>query len=166
MVSQEDTRTDGRFVPGPVLLDFATSKAALGKARVALAKGEKLKDNCAIDAAGYPTNEPSCMFPEGKHVASFGRDAGRGSLCPLGDDVGYKGSGLAVMCELLAGALGGQGRFTNQDENPRRGGIINNMFSILIDASHIVSGHLTMEAFLRLVSSRFVSLACVKYNAG
>ena len=30
------------------------------------------------------------MFPEGKHVASFGRDAGRGSLCPLGDDVGYK----------------------------------------------------------------------------
>ena len=127
-----------RIVPNPVLLDMATSKAALGKARMAMQKGEMLRENSAIDAEGNPTRDPKCMFPEGKHVASFGRDAGRGSLCPVGDDVGYKGSGLAVMCELFAGALGGQGNFTNQDKNPRQGGIINNMFSILIDPQHLV----------------------------
>ena len=138
---------NGRFVPHPVLLDFATSKAALGKARVAMAKGEKLRANSAIDAEGRPTTDPSVMFPSGRHTASFGRDAGRGSLCPVGDDVGYKGSGLAVMCEMLAGALGGLGHFTNQDQNPRQGGIINNMFSVLIDPQHLVRHDATHNAF-------------------
>jgi uncharacterized oxidoreductase len=52
----------------------------------------------------------------------------RGALMPMGE---HKGSGLAIMCELLAGALTG-GR-TIQPAHPRAGGIINNMLSVIID---------------------------------
>ena len=43
----------------------------------------------------------------------------------------HKGSGLAIMCELLAGAL--TGGWTAQPGHPQAGGIINNMLSVIID---------------------------------
>ena len=52
----------------------------------------------------------------------------RGALMPMGE---HKGSGLAIMCELLAGAL--TGARTIQPAHPRAGGIINNMLSVIID---------------------------------
>ena len=51
-----------------------------------------------------------------------------GALIAMGE---HKGSGLAIMCELLAGALTG-GR-TVQPAHPQAGGIINNMLSVIID---------------------------------
>ena len=63
--------TAERFVPHTILLDFATSKTALGKARVALGKGETLRANSAIDADGMPTEDPSVMFPSGRHTVRF-----------------------------------------------------------------------------------------------
>ena len=51
-----------------------------------------------------------------------------GALVAMGE---HKGSGLAIMCELLAGALTG-GR-TAQPAHPQAGGIINNMLSVIID---------------------------------
>ena len=109
-------------VPGsattePVLLDMATSGVASGKVRVAFNKGERLKDGLLIDADGRPTNDPAVRM----------RDP-RGALLPFG---AHKGSGLALICELLAGGLSGGG--TIQPGNPRRGGIINNMFAVVID---------------------------------
>jgi uncharacterized oxidoreductase len=52
----------------------------------------------------------------------------RGALIAMGE---HKGSGLAILCELLAGALAG-GR-TIQPAHPQEGGIINNMLSVIID---------------------------------
>ena len=49
-------------------------------------------------------------------------------LLPFG---GHKGYALAVVTELLAGALSGGP--TIQPGNPRLGGVINNMFTVLID---------------------------------
>jgi hydroxycarboxylate dehydrogenase B len=103
---------------GPaVVLDMATSKIAIGKARVARNKGVEVPEDSLLDAAGRPTRDPAVMFQEP-----------RGALIPMGE---HKGSGLAIMCELLAGALTG-GR-TAQPAHPQAGGIINNMLSVITD---------------------------------
>jgi uncharacterized oxidoreductase len=103
---------------GPaVLLDMATSKIAIGKARVARNRGVPVPEDSLLDAAGRPTRDAAVMFEEP-----------RGALIPMGE---HKGSGLAIICELLAGALIG-GR-TIQPAHPRAGGIINNMLSVIID---------------------------------
>jgi hydroxycarboxylate dehydrogenase B len=101
----------------PVVLDMATSKIAIGKARVAKNKGVEAPADSLLDAAGRATRDPGVMFQEP-----------RGALIPMGE---HKGSGLAIMCELLAGAL--TGGWTIQPGHPRAGGIINNMLSVIID---------------------------------
>tara|TARA_R110000787_G_scaffold12873_1_gene41148 strand:+ start:512 stop:1579 length:1068 start_codon:yes stop_codon:yes gene_type:complete len=114
-------------VPGtentpPTLLDMATSRIAMGKARVAMSKGEPLADGMVVDARGAPTTDPAVMYREP-----------RGALLPFGE---HKGSGLALMCELLAGGLSGGG--TIQPANPRSHSIVNNMFTILVDPARLV----------------------------
>jgi len=103
---------------GPaLLLDMATSKIAIGKARVARNTGVPAPEDSLLDPAGRPTRDPTVMFQEP-----------RGALVAMGE---HKGSGLAILCELLAGALTG-GR-TAQPAHPQEGGIINNMLSVIID---------------------------------
>tara|TARA_B000000441_G_scaffold116080_1_gene87958 strand:+ start:106 stop:783 length:678 start_codon:yes stop_codon:yes gene_type:complete len=110
---------DGR--PG-FLLDMATSIIAGGKARVAANKGVKVPPNTIIDVDGNLTDDPNAFWytdPTGKRG---------GALVAFGD---HKGSGLAVMCELLSAALiGGE---TAHPKNARDGRIINNMLSVIID---------------------------------
>ena len=101
----------------PFVLDFATSQIAMGKVRVAHNEGRKMAPGTLIDSHGAPTTDPAVVFGE-----PFG------SILPFG---GHKGSGLAVMCELLGGVLSGGP--TNQSTAPRRGGIINNLLAIFID---------------------------------
>jgi uncharacterized oxidoreductase len=101
-----------------VVLDMATSRIAIGKARVACNKGEAVPDDSVLDADGRPTRDPAVMFRKPQ-----------GALVSMGE---HKGSGLAIICELLAGALTG-GR-TAQPGHPQAGGIINNMLSVVIDA--------------------------------
>jgi len=105
-----------------VLLDMATSKIALGKARVAMSKGVDVPENSVLDPQGNPTNDPNVLFQEDM-----------GALLPAGD---YKGTGLALFCELLAGGLSGGG--TIQPKNPRPGGIVNNMFTLIVDPKRLV----------------------------
>jgi uncharacterized oxidoreductase len=108
-------------LPGPddalVVLDMATSRIALGKARVAANRGVPVPDGSLLDAEGRPTRDGAVMFAEPK-----------GALVAMGE---HKGSGLAMLCELLAGAL--TGGWTIQPEHPMAGGIINNMLSVVID---------------------------------
>ena len=108
-------------LPGPegalVVLDMATSRIALGKARVAANKGEPAPDGSLLDAHGQPTRDAAVMFQDPKGV-----------LVAMGE---HKGSGLAVLCEFLAGAL--TGGSTAQPEHPMAGGTINNMLSVVID---------------------------------
>ena len=105
----------------PLLLDMATSGVAMGKVLVAKLAGKRLPDGNLIDAQGAPTTDPDVMYQEP-----------RGSLLPFG---GHKGYALAVLTELLAGAMSGGG--TIQPGNPRRGGIVNNMFSIVVDPARL-----------------------------
>jgi uncharacterized oxidoreductase len=71
----------------PFVLDFATSQIAMGKMRVAHNERRKMAPGTLIDSRGAPTTDPAVLFGE-----PFG------SILPFG---GHKGSGLAVMCELL-----------------------------------------------------------------
>ncbi len=110
-------------IPGPdgpaLLLDMATTTIAAGKARVAHNKGESVPDGCLIDGAGHSTNDPS----------GFIRDR-TGAMLPFGR---HKGSGLAVMCEIMAGAIGGGQRA----DQARRGGILNSMLATVVDLSRL-----------------------------
>jgi hydroxycarboxylate dehydrogenase B len=102
-----------------VVLDMATTTIAAGKARVAYNKGVPVPDGCLIDADGLPTNDP----------AGFIRDH-TGALRAFG---AHKGSGLAVMCEIMAAAVaGGQGAF-----HEARGGVLNSMLATVIDLSKL-----------------------------
>lgn len=99
----------------PVVLDFATSRVAAGKLRVAANKGTQLPPGYLIDAQGNEATDPNVFFKE------------NGAMLPFGE---YKGSGLALACELMAGVLTGGGSM--QAEFPNHG-VKNGMFSIVLD---------------------------------
>jgi uncharacterized oxidoreductase len=101
----------------PFVLDFATSRIAAGKVRVAYNKGESLLPDTLLDAAGEPTTDP-------RHLVADPL----GALLPFGE---YKGYGLAMACELMAGAVAG-GKTLHEGKSSRKQ-IINNMLSIVID---------------------------------
>lgn len=103
------------------VLDMATSKVALGKIRVALNKGEAVAPDTLIDRDGQATTDPAVMY-----------DTPRGALLPIGE---HKGYGLALMCELLGGALTGGG--TSHPRHARSTNIINNMLSVIIDPAKV-----------------------------
>ncbi len=132
---------NGRPTPR-VMLDMATSKIAAGKARVAMEEGRPVPPDTMIDGAGRATTDPSGLFANPRE----------GALLALGD---HKGSGLAIMAELLGAALiGGP---TIQPGNKRAAGrIINNMLSIVIDpaATGAATGFAAeADAYLRYVQS-------------
>jgi uncharacterized oxidoreductase len=104
----------------PFVLDFATSRVAAGKVRVALNEKKKVPVGWIIDKDGYDSPEPGTFF--GRSPADGG-----GALLPFGE---HKGSGLAVACELLAGVLAGAGAI--HPGIPNRG-VANGMFGILVD---------------------------------
>lgn len=108
----------------PLVLDMATSAIALGKVRVAHMKGEQVAPGALLDHQGLPTTDPGVMFAE-----PFG------SLGPFG---AHKGYGLAVMCELLGGALAGQ--WTAQPGNPRDNTIVNHMLMFVVDPAAFGDG--------------------------
>ena len=101
----------------PVLLDCATSVVALGKVRVARNRRERVQEGALIDAQGRTTTDPNVMYSEP-----------HGALLPFGL---HKGYGLALVCELLAGAVTGGGTLSTVPMQKDR--ITNNMFSFFFD---------------------------------
>lgn len=78
-------------VPGPWLLDMATTTVAAGRIFKAFVNGvDEVPAGWAFDSDGVPTTETAKAY--------------KGMLMPLG---GYKGSGLAMMVEILCAVLGG-----------------------------------------------------------
>ncbi|MCX7039517.1 MAG: Ldh family oxidoreductase [Spirochaetes bacterium] len=73
-----------------LVLDMSASVVARGKIRLAAMSGESIPLGWACDETGEPTTDP--------------KRALKGSLLPLG---GPKGSGLAMMIDILSGVLSG-----------------------------------------------------------
>lgn len=74
----------------PLVIDMATSQVARGRILTAAQKGEPIPEGWAFDADGKPTTDAKAAMA--------------GTLAPLG---GAKGAALALMIEVLAGALVG-----------------------------------------------------------
>jgi hydroxycarboxylate dehydrogenase B len=99
----------------PIIIDFATSKLAVGKVRVALNQGKSLPGGVLLTPDGQPTTDPAKLFGNP-----------RGVLLPFGE---HKGWGLGLACELLGAALTGG---ATQAGPKSRDAVINSMLSILV----------------------------------
>ncbi|AXC48623.1 Ldh family oxidoreductase [Paracoccus suum] len=77
-------RPDG----APYVFDFATSVAARGEVELHRRAGTPLPEGWAVDAEGQPTTDPQAALD--------------GAMLTFG---GHKGSAIATMIELLAGAM-------------------------------------------------------------
>jgi uncharacterized oxidoreductase len=109
----------------PFLLDFATSRVAQGKMRVAHNKGEQVPDGYLIDERGAPTNDPGVVVvPQANGLF--------GALMTFGE---HKGYGMAMACELLGGALTGGGTWHRPADTART--VLNGMLTILIDPAKL-----------------------------
>jgi uncharacterized oxidoreductase len=103
------------------VLDFATSRVAQGKMRVAHNKGEQVPPGYLIDEHGHPTTNPGVVVvPQSNGLF--------GALMTFGD---HKGFGMAMACELLGGALTGGGTWHREADNQRA--VLNSMLTMLID---------------------------------
>lgn len=105
----------------PFVLDFATSRVAQGKMRVAHNEGRQVEPGYLIDEKGRPTTNPGVVVvpqPGGMF----------GALMAFGE---HKGYGMAVACELLGGALTGGGTWHRPADNLRA--VINGMFTVIVD---------------------------------
>ena len=76
----------------PVVYDMATASMAMGEVQVAAREGHKVPIGTGLNKDGKETTDPNEI-------------AKGGVILPFG---GYKGSGIAMMVELLAGALLGE----------------------------------------------------------
>jgi uncharacterized oxidoreductase len=80
----------------PMVLDIGTSICAEGKVRVCFNKGVPVPEGWLLDAAGRPTTDPGVLYHEPK-----------GTILPLGGTQAYKGFGLGLLLDMLAGGLSG-----------------------------------------------------------
>ncbi len=109
----------------PVVFDQASSASARGEIGLHLRDGHDIPDGWGIDADGNPSNDPAAVLA--------------GAQLPFG---GYKGAALAMMVELLAGALVGDvfsfeaSANDNADGGPSRGGEL----ILAIDPSKCIDG--------------------------
>jgi uncharacterized oxidoreductase len=109
----------------PVLLDYATSELALGKVREYKTAGKSLRPGVLLDKEGNPTTDSNCLPPDDGAILPFGSAKS-----------GYKGYGLAMMCELLGGVM--TGGYTIEPSHFRsHKTIVNSMTAIIIDPAYL-----------------------------
>lgn len=112
----------------PLILDFATSIVAEGKVLVASQGGKPLRPDALVGPDGSPGNDPHLLYGHYEPAGLRNPRAGKGAIRAFGE---HKGSGLAMMCELLGGALTGNGC-----TDPGRR-FSNGMFSLYVDPAQL-----------------------------
>ncbi len=133
---------------GPVLLDFATSFVAEGKVLVASTGGKPLPEGALIEPDGRLSTDPHTLYGPYDSVGPRNPSLGAGAIRAFGE---HKGSGLAMMCELLAGALTGGG---TSGPVGARGRITNGMFSMFFSPAHfgdLATFHATAREYVAWV---------------
>ncbi len=108
----------------PLVFDQASSASARGEIQLHLREGKPLPEGWAIDCNGEPTNDPQAALA--------------GAQLPFG---GHKGAALALMVELLAGALIGDNLSVEASQQDTHGGGISAGGELLlaIDPEHFGS---------------------------
>ena len=92
---------------------------------VASQGGKKVPDGALIGPDGRPSSDPHLLYGDYTPTGPRDHSKGTGAIQAFGD---HKGSGLAFMCEILGGALSGNGA-----TDPRRGRFANGMLSFYVD---------------------------------
>ena len=101
---------------GPILIDFSTSSYSEGKLRDAYYKNQKIPNDILVDKDGNSITDPK----------EFYEKYGEVFLTPLGGrELGYKGFGLSLFVEILAGVISGGG-----DSSIKAGNMANSGFFI------------------------------------
>ncbi len=109
----------------PILLDMTTSVVAERRIKLKNEQKEKIPAGWFITADGETPTDPGLFYAEPK-----------GALLPMGGDAGYKGYGLALIVDILAGALSGAGC-----SNPTATRVGNAFFGIVIDPAQTAGGY-------------------------
>lgn len=120
----------------PLVLDFSTSATAEGKVRVKKIAGETCPDGWLLDSEGKPTNDPNDLYADPP-----------GTILPMGGAQAYKGFGLALMIDVLSGALSG-GLCARETPITPKG---NCVFVMLCDPNHFGGGQHFAEQVSQLV---------------
>lgn len=116
----------------PMIVDISTCAVAEGKIRVALHRGDRLPPGAIIDPEGKPTDDPRVFYGPPP-----------GAILPFG---GHKGYALAILAEVMAGALTGGGCTT-----PGVTRLSNGMLSIYIDPTRFVDNQVFQAEVKRFV---------------
>jgi uncharacterized oxidoreductase len=116
----------------PVVLDFATSLVAEGKVNVASHGGKPLPPDALIGPDGAFSGDPALIYGPLTSEGTRDHKRGAGAIRAFGE---HKGSGLALLCELLGGSLTGNGA-TEPDRK-----FANGMFSLYLDPSQVDPSH-------------------------
>jgi LDH2 family malate/lactate/ureidoglycolate dehydrogenase len=104
-----------------LVFDQASSACARGEIQLHLRDGKSIPEGWAIDEFGQPTTDPAAALA--------------GAQLPFGD---YKGAAIALMIELLAGALIGDlfSYESSQRDTNKVGAPFGGEFLLAIDPAH------------------------------
>lgn len=116
----------------PIILDFATSAVAEGKALLALKNSHNLPDETFIDEDGQLSGDPVNLYGCQQEGVIANANSGPGALRAFGE---HKGSGLGFIIEILAGALTGSGLPT-ESVDPANRRVWNGMLSIYMSPDY------------------------------
>lgn len=116
----------------PVILDFATSLVAEGKILIAATGGKPLPKGALIGLDGQRSGDPMLLYGDADPAVTPDQRRGPGAMTAMGE---HKGSGLALMCELLAGALTGSGC-----TGPDYARVYNGMLSVYMSVERFDTG--------------------------
>jgi len=130
----------------PFVMDFATTVVAAGKIELTPDKDMAIPEGWAVDADGRPA-KTARQFLEG------------GGLLPFG---GHKGYALALLVELLCGALTGAGVPTQSKKTRGQGFGGNSAFMVVLDIAHFTD----VDQFYADVDGLFERLEAVKPAPG
>ena len=100
----------------PIVIDFSTSVASLGRAKMAVNQGEAVPEGWLVDRAGNPVRDPTRLFSTPREAA----------LLPAG---GHKGFLMSLIVDVFAGAITGAGMSSGSE--PRRS--LRGLFVLVVD---------------------------------
>lgn len=123
----------------PIVLDMACSNAAIGKIQLAAQEGREIPHGWGTDKNGVETTDPKAVLDNGM-------------LMPVG---GYKGYGLALMIDILAGVLTGSG--FGEEVTPLYHDFINKQrtghFMIALDINYFINKEIFFNRLELLIKS-------------
>ncbi len=128
----------------PFVLDFATSLVAEGKCLVAHQGGKPIPPDALVGPDGRLTGDTGVLYGPSAGGGYPDPRKGPGAMRAFGE---HKGSGLALACELLAGALGGSGINADPD-----GPFHNGMLSFYVDPRALGPAETFLEQVRRFVA--------------